>query len=269
MVFAPGASLHVLSEKSFPNRSRVQLPQLPRGVRGVPTCCPTSPPLAATPPVKTSQDLSEPSNWHRSHFGSRYKLGCCGHASLLAAVRVPRNAQCTPDPDVIAVNFDTTSWSLIYWGRAGTPLLLLSPVYDLRPMTYDLCCMSHDMECGRRPITDHPCHVAYDSWPMSCDIWSRTCDLSPMIYTISPKTFGRLSTTVYLWLMLCDASFISCTYGSWPVSCDLWPMIYYVWSMIYDRQSMGNAISAVTHVLWPTPYNLWPSTYMYSQIHVW
>ena len=24
-------------------------------------------------------------NWYRSHFGSRYKLGCCGHAGLFAA----------------------------------------------------------------------------------------------------------------------------------------------------------------------------------------
>ena len=23
-------------------------------------------------------------SWHRSHFGSRYKLGCCGHAGLFA-----------------------------------------------------------------------------------------------------------------------------------------------------------------------------------------
>ena len=26
---------------------------------------------------------------HRSHFGSRYKLGCCGHASLILQVRFP------------------------------------------------------------------------------------------------------------------------------------------------------------------------------------
>ena len=28
---------------------------------------------------------------HRSHFGSRYKLGCCGNASLFAEVRYPGN----------------------------------------------------------------------------------------------------------------------------------------------------------------------------------
>ena len=85
----------------FPTCSRVVPELFPSGSRKVPekfptascsTCNPPSPPGSATPPAKTSQDLSEPSNWHRSHFGSRYKLGCCGHASLLAAVRVPRNA---------------------------------------------------------------------------------------------------------------------------------------------------------------------------------
>jgi len=35
--------------------------------------------------VVTSAIVPERRNWHRSHFGSRYKLGCCGHASLLLA----------------------------------------------------------------------------------------------------------------------------------------------------------------------------------------
>ena len=36
-------------------------------------------------------DLSGHTWEYRSHFGSRYKLGCCGHASLLAAVQIPRS----------------------------------------------------------------------------------------------------------------------------------------------------------------------------------
>ena len=39
---------------------------------------------------KCWSDLSGHTSRYRSHFGSRYKLGCCSHASLLAAVRIPR-----------------------------------------------------------------------------------------------------------------------------------------------------------------------------------
>ena len=36
-----------------------------------------------------------PCNGHRSHFGSRYKLGCCGHASLFGGLAsAPSECQC-------------------------------------------------------------------------------------------------------------------------------------------------------------------------------
>ena len=42
--------------------------------------------------TQASQQIA--SHLHRSHFGSRYKLGCCGHAGLLCAwVRFPAARQ--------------------------------------------------------------------------------------------------------------------------------------------------------------------------------
>ena len=35
-----------------------------------------------------------PNALHRSHFGSRYTLGCCGHASLLAMIGVFKSHVC-------------------------------------------------------------------------------------------------------------------------------------------------------------------------------
>ena len=223
--FAPGASVYLAKNRSWIGRKSFRCTTDLRPIRDRLTidlrtllCAPPAfltlrsfadalRPTLPPPPAKTSPDLSEPSNWHRSHFGSRYKLGCCGHASLLAAVRIPRNAQCTHN--VLAVTFDTTNWSLFFWGKAKTPLLGPSPAYDLRPLTYGLCYVSHDVTCGPRPIIHYPCHVAYDTWPMTCDVRSRTCDLCPMRCAIWLKTYDGQPTNFDLWLMFYGASPVS------------------------------------------------------------
>ena len=60
------------------------MPQL-AGFIGGQSCLPLSGCHLLLLPMQQGQFLQHNSiliSWHRSHFGSRYTLGCCGHASL-------------------------------------------------------------------------------------------------------------------------------------------------------------------------------------------
>ena len=56
-------------------------------------------------------------NCHRSHFGSRYKLGCCGHAGLFAAWFDSCRARYASGFMDSPKRFDLTGWSLKSAGR--------------------------------------------------------------------------------------------------------------------------------------------------------
>ena len=62
------------------------------GFLGGQSCLPLSWCHLLVPPMQQGQLLQHNSiliSWHRSHFGSRYTLGCCGHASLFCAGSIP------------------------------------------------------------------------------------------------------------------------------------------------------------------------------------
>ena len=62
------------------------------GFLGGQSCLPLSWCHLLVPPMQQRQFLQHNSiliSWHRSHFGSRYTLGCCGHASLFCAGSIP------------------------------------------------------------------------------------------------------------------------------------------------------------------------------------
>ena len=48
------------------------------------------PPKAKKQEKQKEQERQEEQEEHRSHFGSRYKSGCCGFAGLFAAARFPQ-----------------------------------------------------------------------------------------------------------------------------------------------------------------------------------
>ena len=61
--------------------------------------------------------------WYRSHCGSRYKLGCCGHASLflLPADRSPAGADSTSTQRRIKPNDPGRTRTCNLWFRGPTP----------------------------------------------------------------------------------------------------------------------------------------------------
>ena len=75
---------------------------------------------------------------HRSHFGSRYKSGCCGHAGLFAQDRFPLPAR----------------WCLLICQRPAFPLLPLHHHHPLNPPT--LTHSEHEARCDVQPDTQDP-----------------------------------------------------------------------------------------------------------------
>jgi len=94
---------------------------------------------------------------HRSHFGSRYKLGCCGHASLFGRVRIPARALlCVPQggsPEGFRAGFSRIPKLPTPWTQRPAPAPSSS-----RAQGSTLACRGWIVELS------NPCMQGVDSW---------------------------------------------------------------------------------------------------------